>query len=386
MSRTILIMAGGTGGHIYPGLAVADALRAQGWNVVWLGAPNSMEAELVPKHGYPVAWVNFSGVRGKGLMRLLTLPFTLLRALGQSADAIFRHRPDVILGMGGYITMPGGLMAAILRRPLVIHEQNSIAGMSNKVLAKLSTRVLSGFPAVLKGTQWCGNPVRADIAAVAEPQTRFANRSGKLNVLVVGGSLGAQALNEALPKALALMSETERPNVLHQTGKKHFETVQKLYEQAGMQAGGMTRCAQATGAGMPPPHLLPQTAGCASNVSEVDIRAFLDDMANQYASADVVICRAGALTIAELAVAGVASVLVPFPHAVDDHQTYNALFLSEQGAAVLLPQTELNAEKLAQLLREMTREKLLAMAQAARNLAKPDATQQVAQVCVALAG
>jgi UDP-N-acetylglucosamine--N-acetylmuramyl-(pentapeptide) pyrophosphoryl-undecaprenol N-acetylglucosamine transferase len=353
MSRTILIMAGGTGGHIYPGLAVADALRAQGWNIVWLGAPKSMEAELVPKHGYPVAWVNFSGVRGKGVMRLLTLPFTLLRALGQSADAIFRHRPDVILGMGGYITLPGGLMAAILRRPLVIHEQNSIAGMSNKVLAKLSTRVLSGFPDVLKGTQWCGNPVRADIAAVAEPQARFANRSGKLNVLVVGGSLGAQALNEALPKALALMSETERPNVLHQTGKKHFETVQKLYDQSGMQA---------------------------------DVRAFLDDMANQYAHADVVICRAGALTIAELAAAGVASVLVPFPYAVDDHQTYNARFLSEQGAAVLMPQTELNAEKLAQLLREMTREKLLAMAQAARNLAKPDATQQVAQVCVALAG
>ncbi len=330
MSRTILIMAGGTGGHIYPGLAVADALHAQGWNIIWLGAPNSMEAELVPKHGYPVA-----------------------RALGQSADAIFRHRPDVVLGMGGYITMPGGLMAAILRRPLVIHEQNSIAGMSNKVLAKLSTRVLSGFPDVLKGTQWCGNPVRADIAAVAEPQARFANRSGKLNVLVVGGSLGAQALNEALPKALALMSEAERPNVLHQTGKKHFETVQKLYEQSGMQA---------------------------------DVRAFLDDMANQYAHADVVICRAGALTIAELAAAGVASVLVPFPHAVDDHQTYNARFLSEQGAAVLLPQTELNAEKLAQLLQEMTREKLLAMAQAARNLAKPDATQQVAQICVALAG
>jgi len=352
MSRTILIMAGGTGGHIYPGLAVADALRAQGWNIVWLGAPDSMEAELVPKHGYPVAWVNFSGVRGKGLMRLLTLPFTLLRALGQSADAIFRHRPDVVLGMGGYITMPGGLMAAILRRPLVIHEQNSIAGMSNKVLAKLATRVLSGFPDVLKKTTWCGNPVRAEIAAVAEPQARFASRSGKLNVLVVGGSLGAQALNEALPNALALMSEAERPNVLHQTGKKHFETVQKLYEAAGMEA---------------------------------DIRAFLDDMANQYANADVVICRAGALTIAELAAAGVASVLVPFPFAVDDHQTYNARFLSEQGAAVLLPQTELNAEKLAQLLRELDRERLKAMAIAARALAKPEATQSVVNVCKELA-
>ncbi len=352
-NRTILIMAGGTGGHIYPGLAVADALRAQGWNVVWLGAPNSMEAELVPKHGYEIAWVNFSGVRGKGVLRLLTLPFTLLRALGQSADAIFRHRPDVVLGMGGYITMPGGLMAAFLRRPLVIHEQNSIAGLSNKLLAKLSTRVLSGFPDVLRGTQWCGNPVRADIAAIPDPQARYANRSGKLNVLVVGGSLGAQALNATMPKALAMLSERERPNVLHQTGKKNFDTVQELYAQAGVSA---------------------------------DIRAFLDDMANQYARADVVICRAGALTVAELAAAGVASVLIPFPFAVDDHQTHNARFLSDRGAALLLPQKELNAEKLAQLLRELNREKLLAMAQAARSLAKPDATQRVVQVCVALAG
>lgn len=365
-------MAGGTGGHIYPGLAVADALRAQDWKIVWLGAPNSMEAELVPKHGYPLAWVNFSGVRGKGVRRLLTLPFTLLRALGQSADAIFRHRPDVVLGMGGYITMPGGLMAAILRRPLVIHEQNSIAGMSNKVLAKMATRVLSGFPDVLKNALWSGNPVRADIAALAEPQARYAARSGKLNVLVVGGSLGAQALNEALPQALAMLSAQEQPlpnsppagadansllrecpfNVIHQTGKKHFEAVQKLYAQAGVRA---------------------------------DIRAFLDDMAQQYAIADVVICRAGALTIAELAAAGVASVLIPFPFAVDDHQTCNARFLSEQGAALLLPQKELSAEKLAQLLRDFSREKLSAMAQAARKLAKPDATQSVANVCAELA-
>ncbi|OIR11787.1 UDP-N-acetylglucosamine transferase [mine drainage metagenome] len=353
MSRTILIMAGGTGGHIYPGLAVADALRAQGWNVVWLGAPNSMEAELVPKHGYPVAWVNFTGVRGKGLLRLLTLPFTLLRALGQSAVAIFSYRPDVVLGMGGYITMPGGLMAAMLRRPLVIHEQNSIAGMSNKVLAKLAARVLSGFPGVLKRAEWCGNPVRADIAALPEPIARYAARNGRLNVLVVGGSLGAQALNEALPKALALLTEQERPAVLHQTGKKHLEVVQKLYAQAGVKA---------------------------------DIRPFLDDMAKQYANADVLICRAGALTIAELAAAGVASVLIPLPIAVDDHQTHNARFLSEQGAAILLPQKELSAEKLAQLLRGLSREKLLEMAQAARNLAKPDATRQVAQVCAELAG
>ncbi len=352
-ARTILIMAGGTGGHIYPGLAVAETLRALGWNVVWLGAPNSMEAELVPQHGYPVAWVNFSGVRGKGVIRLITLPFTLLRALGQSAAAIFRHRPDVVLGMGGYITLPGGLMTALLRRPLLIHEQNSIAGMSNKVLAKFATSVLSGFPDVLKYAQWCGNPVRADIAALPEPQARYAARSGKLNVLVVGGSLGAQALNEVLPKALAQLSEQARPNVIHQTGKKHFEAVQKLYAEAAVSA---------------------------------DIRAFLDDMAHQYAIADVVICRAGALTIAELAAAGVASVLIPFPFAVDDHQTCNARFLSEQGAAVLLPQTELSAEKLAQLLRDLNREKLTAMALAARRLAKADATQHVARICAEMAG
>lgn len=353
MSRTILIMAGGTGGHIYPGLAVADALRAQGWNIVWLGAPNSMEAELVPKHGYPVAWVNFSGLRGKGVVRMLLLPLMLLRAFAQSIAVLLRHRPDVVLGMGGYITFPGGMMAVLLNRPLVVHEQNSIAGLSNKVLSKVADRVLSGFPDVLKGAQWCGNPVRADIAALPSPQERFAGRSGRLNVLVVGGSLGAQALNEALPKALAMLGEQERPHVLHQTGKKHFDAVQKQYAQAGV---------------------------------SVDIRAFLDDMANQYSKADVVICRAGALTIAELAAAGVASVLVPFPFAVDDHQTHNARFLSEHGAALLLPQKELSAEKLAQLLRELNREKLLAMAQAARSLAKPDATQQVAQVCISLAG
>lgn len=351
--RTLMVMAGGTGGHIYPGLAVADALRAQGWRIVWLGTPSGMEAELVPKHGHPVAWVNFSGVRGKGLLRWFTLPFTLLRALGQSAIAIFRHRPDVVLGMGGYITIPGGLMAALLRRPLVIHEQNSIAGMSNKLLARLADRVLSGFPDVLSGTQWCGNPVRADIAALPAPEVRYARRHGRLTVLVVGGSLGAQVLNEIVPQALTLLGEQERPQVIHQSGKKHFEMVRKSYAEAGVKA---------------------------------DIRAFLDDMAAQYAQADLVICRAGALTIAELAAAGVASVLVPFPFAVDDHQTHNARFLSERGAAILLPQSELRADGLAQLLRELDREKLLAMARAARSLAKPDATEQVTRVCMELAG
>jgi UDP-N-acetylglucosamine--N-acetylmuramyl-(pentapeptide) pyrophosphoryl-undecaprenol N-acetylglucosamine transferase len=352
VSRSILIMAGGTGGHIFPALAVADLLHSQGWQVTWLGAPGSMEAELVPKHGYPMAYVRFSGVRGKGLLRKLALPFNLLVALWQSAVVIFRHRPDVVLGMGGYITLPGGMMAALLRRPLVIHEQNSIAGMSNKVLARFAQKVMSGFPDVLPQAAWCGNPVRGSIAAVPDPQQRYAARSGRLNVLVVGGSLGAKAINEAVPQALALLPEGERPNVLHQTGKQHFAAVQQLYQQAGMQA---------------------------------EIRPFLDDMASEYARADVVICRAGALTIAELAAAGVASILIPFPFAVDDHQTHNARFLSEHGAAVLLPQTGLNAGKLAQLLREMNREKLLAMAQQARSLAKADAALSVARVCETLA-
>ena len=357
MSRSILIMAGGTGGHIMPGLAVADILRAQGWKVTWLGAPGGMEAELVPKHGYEMAWVNFAGVRGKGLLRLLLLPFNLLRALGQSAVAMFRHRPDVVLGMGGYITFPGGLMAALLRRPLVIHEQNSIAGLSNKVLARLAQKTLSGFPDVLPKAIWCGNPVRGSIAGLSEPKMRYAARSGRLNVLVVGGSLGAKALNEALPQALAQLPQGERPNVVHQTGKQHFETVQQLYRQVAVQA---------------------------------DIRPFLDDMAGSYANADVVICRAGALTVAELAAAGVASILVPFPFAVDDHQTHNARFLSGRGAAWLLPQSELSAEKLAQLLRDLVndeqgREKLAAMAQQARGVAKADAAEQVAKICAELA-
>lgn len=353
MARSILIMAGGTGGHIFPALAVADILRAQGWRVTWLGAPNSMEAELVPKHGYGMAWVHFSGVRGKGLLRKLLLPFNLLVALWQSAAAIFRYRPDVMLGMGGYITFPGGMMAALLRRPLAIHEQNSIAGLSNKALAHIAQRVLSGFPDVLPKATWCGNPVRGDIAGLPGPQTRYAARSGKLNVLVVGGSLGAKALNEILPQALAQLPEDLRPNVLHQTGKQHLDAVLQLYRQAGVQA---------------------------------DIRPFLDDMAACYADADVVICRAGALTVAELAAAGIASILIPFPFAVDDHQTHNARFLSERGAAILLPQGELSAEKLAQLLRELKREKLLMMAQQARSVAKADAAQRVAQVCAELAG
>src|SRR5574340_1569486 len=352
MSRAILIMAGGTGGHIMPGLSVADLMHARGWRVTWLGAPGSMEAELVPKHGYGLAWVRFYGVRGKGILRNLALPFNLLTALWQSAAAIFRHRPDVVLGMGGYITFPGGMMAALLRRPLVIHEQNSIAGLSNKALARIAQKTLSGFPDVLPKAIWCGNPVRSSIAGLPDPHTRYAARSGRLSVLVLGGSLGARALNEAMPQALALLPEGVRPEVIHQTGKQHFSAVQELYRQAGVPA---------------------------------DIRPFLDDMAGSYANADLVICRAGALTVAELAAAGVASILVPFPFAVDDHQTHNARFLSERDAAWLLPQAELSAERLAQLLRELDREKLSAMAAQARGVAKADAALAVARVCEELA-
>lgn len=353
MSRSILIMAGGTGGHIFPALAVADVLRTDGWQVTWLGARNSMEAELVPKHGYEMAWVRFSGLRGNGIVRKLMLPFNLLIALWQSAVALFRYRPDVVLGMGGYITFPGGLMAALLRKPLVIHEQNSVAGMSNKALAKISTRTMSGFPDVLKGAEWCGNPVRNSIAALPEPKTRYSARSGVLNVLVVGGSLGARAINECLPQAMFCMPQEIEPKVIHQTGKKNFEEVQELYHSAGIAA---------------------------------EVKPFLEDMAQYYAWADVVICRAGALTVAELAAAGVASILVPFPFAVDDHQTGNAKFLSDKGAAILLPQTELTPRGLAKVLEEMTRDKALIMAQAARALAQPAAAQRVAQVCKELAG
>ena len=352
MSYSILIMAGGTGGHIFPALAVADCLHERGWRITWMGAPGSMEAELVPQRGYEMAWVRFGGLRGKGLLRKLLLPFNLLVALGQSAAAILRHRPNVVLGMGGYITFPGGLMAALLRRPLLIHEQNSIAGLSNKALARLATRVMSGFPNVLPGAEWCGNPVRESIAALASPQARYGARSGTMNVLAVGGSLGAKAINECVPQALALLPENMRPHVVHQSGKQHLELVKAAYEQAGVAA---------------------------------DIKPFLEDMAHYYAWADVVICRAGALTIAELAAAGVASILVPFPFAVDDHQTGNARFLSERGAAILLPQGEMTPQRLAGLLRELSRERALEMAQAARAAAQPAAAQKVATVCMELA-
>jgi len=350
--KTILVMAGGTGGHVFPGLAVADYLHARGWRVVWMGNPEGMEAKLVPARGYEMAWVRFAALRGKGLLRKLLLPVNLLRAFGQALGALSRVKPNVVLGMGGYVTFPGGMMAALSGRPLVVHEQNSVAGLANRVLAGVADRILSGFPGVLRQGEWAGNPVRAEIAALPLPAQRYAGRSGPLDVLVVGGSLGARALNEAMPRALALLQLAERPRVTHQSGAKQIDDLRAAYAAAGVEA-----------------QLLP----------------FIDDMAARYAAADLVVCRAGALTIAELAAAGVASVLVPFPQAVDDHQTGNARFLSEAGAAILLPQRELTPEKLAALLRELTREKLAAMAEKARALAKPEATRAVAEACMEIA-
>jgi UDP-N-acetylglucosamine--N-acetylmuramyl-(pentapeptide) pyrophosphoryl-undecaprenol N-acetylglucosamine transferase len=349
MSRCILIMAGGTGGHVFPGLAVADYLNAHGWRIVWMGNPDGMEAKLVPTRGYEMVWVRFAALRGKGLLRALLLPANLLRAFWQALRELGRVKPNVVLGMGGYVTFPGGMMAALTGRPLVVHEQNSVAGLANRVLAGVADRVLSGFPNVLGKGEWTGNPVRAEIAGLPAPAQRYAGRSGRLDVLVVGGSLGAQALNDAVPRALTLIPSEERPRVTHQSGAKQIDALRAAYAVAGAEA-----------------ELLP----------------FIDDMAARYAQADLVICRAGALTVAELAAAGVASVLVPFPHAVDDHQTGNARFLSEAGAAILLPQKELTPEKLAALLRELTREKLAAMAEKARALAKPEATRAVAEICM----
>ncbi len=347
-----MVMAGGTGGHVYPGLAVAEYLNARGWRIVWMGNPDGMEARLVPARGYEMAWVRVKALRGKGLLRALLLPAQLLRAFWQALRQLARFKPNVVLGMGGYVSFPGGMMAALCGRPLVVHEQNSVAGLANRVLAGVAERVLTGFPGVLKRGVWCGNPVRAEIAALPPPAQRYAARSGPLELLVIGGSLGAQALNETVPRALALLAEAERPRVTHQSGARQIDALRAAYAAAGV-AG----------------ELLP----------------FIDDMAARYAAADLVICRAGALTVAELAAAGVASVLVPYPHAVDDHQSGNARFLVEAGAARLLPQAELTAEGLAALLRGLTREGLAEMAEKARALARPEAARAVAEACMEVA-
>ena len=356
--RPILIMAGGTGGHVFPALAVADELRALGVPVSWLGTRQGLEARVVPEAGYPMSTIRVSALRGKGLLRKFLAPVMLILALWQTLIVFLRLRPAAVLGMGGFTAGPGGVTAWLLRRPLLIHEQNAIPGKTNRLLAPLARCVMEGFPGSLPAVRHAvhtGNPVRAEIIALPSPEERFAARGDSLRLLVVGGSLGAQVLNETVPQAIGELPEHERPQVHHQTGVAGMTSVQ---------------------------------AGYCDVVSNARVESFISDMAAAYAWADLVVCRSGALTVAELAAVGVASVLVPFPYAVDDHQTANANYLVKAGAAMLVPQAELTTVALAEILAQFNdrRAVLLDMARAARALARPDAARQVADRCLEAGG
>lgn len=353
MTKTIMIMAGGTGGHVYPAMAVADYLKSLGWKVVWLCTEGGMENRLIAHKNYDKATITMQGVRGKGLLGWMRLPITLLRAFSQSIKALKQHQPNVVLGMGGFAAFPGGLMAKVLGHPVVIHEQNSVAGLTNKVLAKIATRVLVAFPSVLgKKAILIGNPLRDEITSLAPPEERFVKHEGDLRLLVVGGSLGAQALNDVIPQALAKMPQQMRPIVIHQAGVKQIEALKNNYANVGVKA---------------------------------DTRAYIDDMANMYDWADFVICRAGALTVAEVSAVGLGSLMVPFPFAVDDHQTTNAALLESGGAAFVVQQNALSVDKLVSILGELNREKCLDMAVKARALGRPKATMEVAEICIQVA-
>ena len=352
MSHCALIMAGGTGGHIFPGLAVAESLREAGWRVHWLGVPGNMESQWVPQRGFAFEPVEFGGVRGKGVVSLALLPMRLLIAFWQSIQVVRRVKPDVVVGLGGYITFPGGMMSVLLGKPLVLHEQNSVAGMANRVLAGVADCIFTAFPNVLKKAVWVGNPLRQDFLNKPAPAERFAGRSGPLKLWVVGGSLGAQALNEIVPKALALLPEYKRPVVVHQSGAKQIDALRANYEKAGVQA---------------------------------ELTPFIEDTAEAFAQADVIICRSGASTVTEIAAIGAAAIYVPFPFAVDDHQTTNAQFLVAQGGGWLMPQEDLTPESLAARLESLTREELLVCAEKAWALKKTQATREVVAACEALA-
>lgn len=351
-SPCALIMAGGTGGHIFPGLAVAQALRDRGWRVHWLGAPNSMESRLVPPRGIALELIDFGGVRGKGLTTLFLLPLRLLKAFAQAFGVVGRVRPDVLVGLGGYITFPGGMMGVLRGKPLVLHEQNSVAGMANKVLSGIADRVFSAFPNVMKRAQWVGNPLRAEFMQQSEPNQRFTGRSGRLRLLVVGGSLGAKVLNDTVPQALALLPEDQRPWVIHQSGEKQIDALRENYAAAHVQA---------------------------------QLTPFIDDTARAFAEADLIVCRAGASTVTEIAAVGAAALFVPFPHAVDDHQTTNARFLVEAGGAWLVPQTDFTPQMLADRLRSVSREQLTEMAMKAKQMKKTEAVAAVVAACEQLA-
>jgi UDP-N-acetylglucosamine--N-acetylmuramyl-(pentapeptide) pyrophosphoryl-undecaprenol N-acetylglucosamine transferase len=354
MTGTVMITTGGTGGHVFPGLAVATRLIARGWRVFWLGTREGLEARLVPEHGVEFEGIRFAGVRGKGLQRLLLGPFALLNACWQSISVIRRRAPDVVLGLGGFASFPGALMGVACGKPLVIHDANAIAGLANRVLAYGANRILQGFPGAFKGrhgakAEWVGNPIREDIAAITAPQERYAERSGPLRLLVLGGSLGATALNERVPAALALLPPAARPIVTHQSGEGHLDALRAAYAAADVKA---------------------------------ECVAFITDIANAYARADLVLCRSGGLTVAELTAAGVAALLVPLPGAIADEQTHNAGFLVAAGGAFLMPQAKLTPERLATFLMGCSRERLQEMAIAARRAGRADAAERVAEACV----
>ncbi len=368
---TLMIVAGGTGGHVFPGLAVARQMQARGWRVVWLGNRAGMEATLVPKHGIAMEFIQFGGVRGKGWLTKLKLPFNLMRAGWQSLLALARIKPDVMLGMGGYLTVPAGMAAMLRGCPLVLHEQNSIAGLANRVVSTIARQTLVAFPGAMPEAIYTGNPIRQEFAALAPPQQRYAQRQGPLRLLVLGGSLGAAALNELVPQALAMLPAAQCPHVTHQAGAKHLAQLQVHYRDAGLSV-----VKQASD----------EVAGQTTNdEAQIELIPFIDDMALAYAQADLVISRAGAMSVSEIAAAGVAAVLVPLPHAVDDHQTTNAEFLVKHEAAIIIQQADLTAEKLANWLQQQTRQTLLEMAQRARAQALPDAAERVAEICASLA-
>jgi UDP-N-acetylglucosamine--N-acetylmuramyl-(pentapeptide) pyrophosphoryl-undecaprenol N-acetylglucosamine transferase len=347
-----LIMAGGTGGHVFPALATARMLKEKGHHVEWLGSRGGMEERLLADTDIPLHLIQVSGLRGKGGLAILLAPFRLLRALAQAFAVVRSVRPDCVIGMGGFAAGPGGLAAYITRKPLVIHEQNAIAGMTNRILSRFAHTVLEAFPGAFDDgvvTRCTGNPVRSDLTALAAPQERMAGRKGPLRLLVVGGSLGARAINERLPQALALIPEQSRPKVRHQCGGKNLEATREAYRQAGCDA---------------------------------DIEPFISDMAAAYGDADLVLCRAGALTVSELCVAGLGAILVPFPHAVDDHQAHNAGRMVSEGGAIMVRQPELTPEALADILTDLSRSRARDMAVAARRLARPDATERVVNYCL----
>ncbi len=352
-----LVMAGGTGGHIFPGLAVAEALRDKGWRVHWLGGKGSatspsMESQLVPQLGFAFETIDFSGVRGKGVVTLAFLPLRLLKAFWQSIQVIRRVKPQVVIGMGGYIAFPAGMMAVLLGKPLVLHEQNSVPGMVNKILAQVADRVFTAFPNVLKNAQWVGNPLRTAFTQQADPAVRFAGRSGPLRLLVVGGSLGAKALNTIVPQAISLIPIEKRPIVTHQSGAKQIDDLRANYQLAGVQA---------------------------------TLTPFIDDTASAFADADLVICRAGASTVTEIAAVGAAALFVPFPSAVDDHQTSNARFLVQQGAGWQMAQSELTPQKLAEMLQKTERVALVSIGLQAKKMQKTEAAACIVAACEELA-